>query len=103
MSRLKDKLVKKFSVVEYVRHETSYGSTEAEKRTMNYEIEWNKDQSRGWYEIYDEESGGEDYYAEGILTFEGNELIDYDGVFELSEHTLNTLEEMGADVEEMRG
>ena len=47
--------------------------------------------------MYDEESGGEDYYAEGSLSFNGKELDDYDGVFELDENVVKCLKDWGAD------
>tara|TARA_R110000803_G_scaffold172017_3_gene234922 strand:- start:35 stop:265 length:231 start_codon:yes stop_codon:yes gene_type:complete len=49
----------------------------------------------GWFEFYDEVSGGEDWYAEGGLEFDGKELVGYDGVFELSDFIINKLIELG--------
>ena len=46
--------------------------------------------------MYDEESRGDDYYAEGGLWFNGNELTDYDGVFDLDENIIDCVKEMGA-------
>lgn len=94
---------KSFKKVRYVGWESSMSPiVEREKKTMQYHVGWIKDEERGWWELYDEESGGEDYYAEGTLGFDGNELNDYDGVFSLDEEIVNCLEEMGADVKEMK-
>ena len=94
---------KNFKKVRYVGWERSMSPTiEREKRTMQYHVGWNKSEERGWWELYDEESGGDDYYGEGTLSFSGNELYDYDGAFSLDEEILNSLEGMGADVKEMR-
>ncbi len=72
-----------------------------EKKTMEYHVEWDKEREHGWFEIYDEESGGEDYYAEGGLSFDGNKLYDYDGVFSLDDEVLKCLKEWGADVSDI--
>ena len=97
-------LEKSFKKVRYVGWERSMSPiVEREKKTMQYHVGWIKDEERGWWELYDEESGGEDYYAEGTLCFDGNELNDYDGVFSLDEEIVKCLEEMGADVKQMRG
>ena len=37
---------------------------EREEKTMQYHVAWDKDNERGWFEVYDDESGGEDYYGE---------------------------------------
>jgi|11BtaG_2_1085332.scaffolds.fasta_scaffold91496_2 hypothetical protein len=56
----------------------------------------------GSFEMFDKETGGENWYAEGGLWFTGNELTDYDGVFSLSDVILNILKEHGYDVKEMK-
>jgi hypothetical protein len=52
---------------------------------------------KGWFEIYDVDSGGEDFYAEGGLWFEedGLTLCDYDGVYELPKPVCELLYELG--------
>lgn len=55
--------------------------------------------SRGWFEQYDENMH---YHADGGLWFEGNVLVDYDGIFALSKEVLDTLDENGFDVENIR-
>jgi hypothetical protein len=55
----------------------------------------------GWFEVYDIETGGQEYYAEGGLWFDNKELVDYDGVYELPDAVLNELSKMGYDVSEM--
>ena len=63
---------------------------------MEYNVGWIKEEDRGWFEMYDEESGGEDYYAEGRLEFDGNKLVGYDGVFSLDENIIDCVKKMGA-------
>ena len=62
----------------------------------------------GWYETYDLETGGDRFYAEGILETEdssdgdGNErvvLTGYDGCFELPEYIIKALEEKGVIID----
>ena len=96
-------LEKEFKKVMHVGYETSMSPiVEREKRKMQYSVGWNKEEGRGWFEMYDEESGGEDYYAEGGLEFTGKVLDGYDGVFSLDEEVVNCLEDWGADVKQMR-
>tara|TARA_R100001377_G_scaffold82537_1_gene63020 strand:- start:142 stop:456 length:315 start_codon:yes stop_codon:yes gene_type:complete len=97
------KLEESFKKVRYIGWETSMSPiVEREKKTMKYQVGWNEEEERGWFEMYDEESGGEDYYAEGCLEFTGKVLDGYDGVFSLDEEVVNRLEKMGADVKQMR-
>ena len=62
----------------------------------------------GWYETYDLETGGERFYAEGVLETEdssdgeGNErvvLTGYDGCFELPDYIIKALEEKGVIID----
>ena len=51
-----------FEKVRYVGWETSMSPiVEREKKTMKYHVCWIKDEERGWWELYDKESGGDDY------------------------------------------
>ena len=96
-------LEKDFKKVRYVGWETSMSPiVEREKKTMQYNVWWDKDNQRGGFEVYDEENGGEDYYAEGGLEFTDKVLDGYDGVFSLDEEVINCLEDWGADVKQMR-
>jgi hypothetical protein len=56
----------------------------------------------GWFEFYDKQTAGEEWYAEGGLWFRDNELIDYDGVFSLPNFVLDKLQELGYNVEDMK-
>lgn len=91
-------LEKTFEKIRYVGWETSMSPTvKREKKTMHYFVNWNQEKNRGWFEMYDKESGGEDYYASGSLSFTGKELDDYDGVFSLDEEIISCLKNWGAD------
>jgi|GEM_PF-2100334 len=47
--------------------------------------------ANGHYEIWDRDSKGSEFYEEGQLVFEDNELIDYDGTAVLSESIINEI------------
>lgn len=97
------KLEKSFKKVCYVGWERSITPhIEREKKIMKYNVGWDKEEGRGWFEMYDEESRGDDYYAEGGLEFTGITLDGYDGVFSLDEEVIKCLEDWGADVEQMK-
>ena len=84
--------------------ENSFGVLRQEKNVeveCTYEI--TDDKTTGWFEFYDTETGGEEWYAEGQLWFEDGVLVEYDGVFSLPDFLLDDLEkEMKFDVSEMR-
>ena len=79
----------------------SFGITDEESNVeLHITIGINSD-TYGWFELYDVQSGGEDWYAEGSLTFDNKCLIDYDGVFCLSSYIIEKLKEMGYDTSEV--
>ncbi len=57
----------------------------------------------GWYETYDLETGGDRFYAEGVLEvdFDGDKatLTGYDGCFELPDYIIKALEEKGVIID----
>jgi len=77
--------------------ETSYGVIGEEDGVLvNIEVTiGNRKPDYGWFEVYDIESGGEDWYAGGGLWFTGNELVDYDGVFDLIQPIKDYLKSLG--------
>ena len=75
----------------------SFGQTR-EVETTNVEVIVRLNGERGSFEFYDEETGGENWYAEGGLWFNGKELVDYDGIFELPKFVADKLEELGYDI-----
>jgi len=92
-----------FKVVEGLILENSFGVVKSEDDVViNVTIGYKSKDNYGWFEIYDENTGGDDWYAEGGLWFGGLELTDYDGVFALPSFVLDYLEKKGFDVEEMR-
>jgi hypothetical protein len=55
----------------------------------------------GYFEFYDIESGGEEWYAEGGLWIEDGVITGYDGVFSLPPFVTDKLKELGFDVSEI--
>lgn len=57
----------------------------------------------GWYETYDLETGGDRFYAEGVLevNFDGDKatLVGYDGCHELPDYIINALKEQGVIID----
>ncbi|MCP3676110.1 MAG: hypothetical protein GY721_00530 [Deltaproteobacteria bacterium] len=88
----------------YVSMQTAYDSVlrESTDVVMSVEIGIDPDHTYGgWYETYDEETGGGDYYAGGVLeiTWDAETgqpwLNGYDGCFELPDYIVAKLVENG--------
>ena len=99
---MSNKMKESFDKVLWVNHVGSWGETEPEKVTMRFNVTYNPETDYGSFEQYDTESAGERYYAEGGLWFDKGVLVDYDGIYSLSEEVLDNLEEWGLDVKNMR-
>jgi hypothetical protein len=71
---------------------------------MHTSIGINSDGS-GWYETYDSATGGDMFYAEGVLHIGDYDsdipkVIDYDGCFELPDYIVNYLkDELGIEMD----
>ena len=87
-----------FQVETPVNMETTYAILDSSNNeTMEITVGVDTKAEYGFFEIYDTESGGDRFYGEGGLWFDGKELIDYDGVFEVSQHVIKKLKEWGFD------
>ena len=90
-----------FKVVESLSLGNSFGTIKEEK---NIELEVTigfKDDKYGWFELYDTESGGDEWYAEGGLWISDKVITDYDGVFALPQCIIDKLKELGYDTSEI--
>lgn len=88
-----------FEVVKGLSLETSYGRIRHENDVViSVTIGYRAEDNYGWFEIYDVKTGGDNWYAEGGLWFNDEELTDYDGVFELPEFIWEYLKKKGFDV-----
>ena len=82
-------------IVTNLTKETTYGVV-GKAKNIKLSVEVTVfDNNYGCFEIYDIETGGDEWYAEGGLWFDGKELTDYDGVFELPSFISDKLREWG--------
>ena len=87
-----------FNAIENLSLENSFGTIKAEENIeLSVTIGIRDTDVSGWFELYDTETGGDEWYGEGGLWFEGKELTDYDGVFSLPGCIINKLKELGYD------
>ena len=90
-----------FKVTTDMRMETSHGSYGHQKAVeLDVTIGF-KDDTYGWFEICDVETGGDNWYAEGGIWMYNGVVTDYDGVFELPDFIVNKLNELGIDTSEL--
>jgi hypothetical protein len=93
-----EKLELNFTTKENIVRQNSFGIIDAaENIELEVTIGYNPKNSYGYFEFYDVESGGEEWYAEGGLWFSERELTEYDGVFSLPNFIITALEENGFD------
>lgn len=87
-----------FKATESLSLENSFGTIREQKGIeLEVTIGIREDEGTGWFELYDIETGGDDWYADGGLWFNGKELTDYDGVFSLPVCIIEKLKELGYD------
>jgi len=90
-----------FQAITSLSLDNSFGTL---KKQKDVELEVTigiKDEDYGYFEFYDIESGGEEWYAEGGLVIDNGTIIDYDGVFALPPFITDKLKEMGYDVSDV--
>lgn len=79
--------------------QTSYGVKDTNDGcTISVTVGIKECGTRGYFELYDV-NNVDNWYAEGGLWFEGNRLVDYDGVFELSSFVEDKLKEWGYEID----
>lgn len=95
-----EKQTYEFNATECLSLENSFGTIKQENNVeLTVTVGINSD-TYGWFEVYDTESGGEEWYAEGGLWFSDKELVDYDGVFCLPPSVIQKLRELGYNCED---
>ena len=90
-----------FQAVQSLQLENSYSVVKSETDVVLEVTVGINSEDYGWFEIYDVESGGEEWYAEGSLQIEDNAVTGYDGVFSLPTAVTDKLKEWGYDVSEV--
>jgi hypothetical protein len=89
-----------FTVTRHLMASNSFGVVaEGKDIELTVNMGYTPSTGRGWFEFYDD-SG--DWYAEGSLSIRDGVLVDYDGVFSLSDFVMDWLQAQGVDVTEMR-
>ena len=88
-----------FQVTESVSYGNSFGTIREEENVkLHVTIGINNDEY-GWFEMYDLETGGSDWYSEGGLWIDNMTITDYDGIFALPQFITDKLAELGYNVE----
>ena len=91
-----------FQVESPVRLETSCSVIDSSpNELLSITVGVDTEDAYGFFEIYDLATGGVRFYCEGGLWFEDKKLIDYDGVFEISQHVTKKLNEWGFNTSEV--
>jgi hypothetical protein len=90
-----------FEVKQALQLENSFGVLKHEDQVTLEVTVGIKSDDYGWFELYDIESGGEEWYAEGGLWIENKVITQYDGVFSLPPAIINKLKEWGYDTSEI--
>jgi len=81
-------------------YETSIGAISKPKKViMNVEVEVESDW--GCFEIADEGTWGEQFYAEGELEIANGVLYGYDGIFALPDYIIDILKELNINTEQI--
>ena len=90
-------MIYEFEAIEHLSLENSFSVIKDAEVTLNVKVGISDNDETGWFELYDEETGGEEWYAEGCLWFDGKQLVDYDGVFALPQCVCDCLRTHGFD------
>jgi hypothetical protein len=80
--------------------ENSFGTIKQDTVELEVTVGINSE-DYGWFELYDVETGGDEWYAEGGLQIEDKTVTGYDGVFSLPTTVTNKLKEWGYNVSEV--
>ncbi len=68
-----------FEATERLSLENSFGTIKEANVALHVTVGIHDDGESGWFELYDVATGGDEWHAEGSLSFEDKELVDYDG------------------------
>jgi hypothetical protein len=88
-----------FEVTTYVSYDNSFGTIKEEENVLLHVTIGINSDTYGWFEIYDVESGGSEWYSEGGIWIDNKTITDYDGIFALPKFITDKLSELGYNVE----
>lgn len=80
--------------------ENSFGVIDKQDDVI-IEINMSVKDDYGSFELYDIDTGGDKWYAEGGIWIQDNVITDYDGVFELLPPIIQQLKDWGYDTSEI--
>jgi hypothetical protein len=86
-----------FEAIEHLSLENSFGTIKQAEVKLQVSVGIRENGRTGWFEIWDDATGGDEWHAEGGLWFDGKELVDYDGVFALPQCICDCLRTNGYD------
>lgn len=82
--------------------DNSFGTIASQKNVaIQFTLGIHEGHETGWFEFYDVETGGEDWYAEGGLWFDEGGVWDYDGVYSLPTEIIMKLKSMGFNTDDI--
>ncbi len=91
-----------YTAVNSLSLENSFG-TVAEQKDVQVEVLLViKNKGYGYFEFFDDETGGDDWYASGGIWLEDTKVTDYDGVFALPKFITDKLNEWGYNTSEVK-
>jgi hypothetical protein len=90
-----------FQSTESLSLDNSFGNIRKQKDVVLDVTIGINSETYGYFELYDIETGGEDWYAEGGIWIKDKVITDYDGVFALPTFITDKLKDMGFDVSEV--
>ena len=96
-----EKQVFQFVVNQNLSSSNSFGIVKQEDNVELQVIIGINSETYGWFELYDIESEGSEWYAEGSLKFENKKVVGYDGVFCLPQSVIDKLRELGYTYEDV--
>lgn len=98
MNTKKSRVKRQIETVSF--YETSIGAISKPKKViMNVEVEVEDDW--GCFEIADEDTWGEQFYAEGELEIADGVLYGYDGIFSLPDYIIDILKELNINTKQI--
>jgi hypothetical protein len=88
-----------FEFTESLSLVNSFGTIREEQNVLLHVTIGINSDTYGWFEFYDVESGGSEWYSEGGIWIENKTITDYDGIFALPKFITDKLAEIGYNVE----
>ena len=83
-------------IVPTIKWENTFGAIRSDNYVeMEFKISIIPEENCGYFFMKDLKTGGDKYFGDGNLKFDGNKLTDFDGVYNISEIIIDKLKEWG--------